>query len=98
MILDNLALGGAKARSDFPALDRGVHGRRLAYLDNAATTQMPNAVIDAVARFCRSGRGNVHRSVHSLGARATAAYEGARSTAQRFLNAREAREIVFVRG
>jgi cysteine desulfurase/selenocysteine lyase len=98
MILDNLALGDAKARSDFPALDRGVHGRRLAYLDNAATTQMPNAVIDAVARFGRSGRGNVHRSVHSLGARATAAYEGARSTAQRFLNAREAREIVFVRG
>jgi len=98
MISDNPALGRAPTRADFPAFDHGVRGKKLVYLDNAATTQMPTDVIDAVARFCRNGRANVHRGVHTLSARATAAYEGARSTAQRFLNAREAREIVFVRG
>jgi cysteine desulfurase / selenocysteine lyase len=86
------------ARADFPALAQSVNGRRLAYLDNAATTQAPNAVIDAVSRFTRSDRANVHRGVHTLSERATAAYEGARVGVQRFLNAREAREIIFVRG
>jgi cysteine desulfurase / selenocysteine lyase len=86
------------ARADFPALAQSVHGRPLAYLDNAATTQMPSVVIDAVAAFDRSDRANVHRGVHTLSERATAAYEGARATVQRFLNAREAREIIFVRG
>jgi cysteine desulfurase / selenocysteine lyase len=87
-----------RARADFPALAQLVHGRRLAYLDNAATTQMPAAAIEAVARFSRADRANVHRGVHTLSERATAAYEGARVTVQRFVNAREAREIVFVRG
>jgi len=86
------------ARADFPALAQLIHGHPLAYLDNAATTQMPNAVIDAVAGFGRAHRANVHRGVHVLSERATAAYEGARAGVRRFLNAREAREIVFVRG
>ncbi len=87
-----------RARADFPALDQRVHGRPLAYLDNAATTQMPAAVIDAVAAFGRANRANVHRGVHTLSERATAGYEEARAAVQRFINARAAREIVFVRG
>ncbi len=87
-----------RARADFPALAQSVHGRPLAYLDSAATTQAPGAVIDAVAAFSRADRANVHRGVHTLSERATAAYEGARARVQRFLNAREAREIIFVRG
>ena len=89
---------GAAARADFPALGQRIHDRPLAYLDNAATTQMPRVVIDAVAAFSRSGRGNVHRGVHALAERATLAYEGARATARSFMNARHAGEVVFVRG
>jgi cysteine desulfurase/selenocysteine lyase len=87
-----------RARADFPALAQLVQGRPLAYLDNAATTQMPEAVIAAVAGFGRADRANVHRGVHTLSQRATVAYEAARTGVQRFLNARDAREIVFVRG
>ena len=87
-----------RARADFPALAQQVHGHPLAYLDNAATTQMPAVAIEAAARFSRTDRANVHRGVHTLSERATAAYEAARATLQRFVNAREAREIVFVRG
>jgi len=88
-----------RARAEFPALGQTARGGRpLVYLDSAATTQMPAAVIDAVARFSRVDRANVHRGVHTLSQRATAAYEGARGAVQRFLNAREAREIIFVRG
>jgi cysteine desulfurase/selenocysteine lyase len=87
-----------RVRADFPALAQWINGRPLAYLDNAATTQMPEAVIDAVARLGRQGRGNVHRGVHALSARSTVAYEGARATVQRFVNAAEAREVIFVRG
>jgi cysteine desulfurase / selenocysteine lyase len=87
-----------RARGDFPALSARVHGHPLAYLDNAATTQMPRAVIEAMSDFAGRGRGSVHRGVHALSAQATAAYEGARATAQRFLRARHAEEIVFVRG
>jgi cysteine desulfurase/selenocysteine lyase len=86
------------ARADFPALSARVHGRPLAYLDNAATTQMPEVVIEAMANLARKGRGNVHRGVHALADQASAAYEGARVTAQRFLGARHAHEVVFVRG
>jgi cysteine desulfurase/selenocysteine lyase len=88
----------ARVRADFPALGQRIQGRPLAYLDSAATTQVPEAVIQAVARFAREGRANVHRGAHELGARATAAYEGARAAVQGFLNARSAGEIVFVRG
>jgi cysteine desulfurase/selenocysteine lyase len=98
MARDEASRVGAAARGEFPALDQRVHGHPLAYLDNAATTQMPAAVIDAVAAFSRGGRGNVHRGVHTLAERATRAYEGARVTARAFINARDAREVVFVRG
>ncbi len=87
-----------RIRRDFPLLAEQVHGRNLVYLDNAATTQKPLRVIDAMVRFYTSGCSNVHRGVHLLSERATAAYESARSRLRRFINARDAREIVFVRG
>jgi cysteine desulfurase/selenocysteine lyase len=92
------AFDPARVRADFPALAQRIRGQPLAYLDSAATTQAPEAVIQAVATFAREGRANVHRGAHELGARATAAYEGARAAVQRLLNARAADEIVFVRG
>ena len=92
------AFDAAAARADFPALAQEVHGRPLAYLDNAATTQMPEPVLEAVARFGRRDRANVHRGVHALSERAPAASAAARAAAQRFVNAREPHEIVFVRG
>jgi len=85
-------------RRDFPILQQRVHGHPLAYLDNAATTQKPRAVLDALTGYYLNDNANIHRGVHLLSERATAAYEAARQTVQRFLNAREAREIVFVRG
>jgi cysteine desulfurase/selenocysteine lyase len=88
----------AAVRRDFPILQQRVYGKPLVYLDNAATSQKPRAVIDAVSNFYRTDNANIHRGVHSLSERATAAYEAARVTVQQFLNAREAREIVFVRG
>ena len=87
-----------RARADFPILATRVHGRPLAYLDNAATTQKPRAVIEAIARFYETANANVHRGVHALSEEATRQFEGARRTVQRFVNARDAREIVFVRG
>jgi cysteine desulfurase / selenocysteine lyase len=85
-------------RRDFPALHQKVHGKPLVYLDNAATTQKPNAVIEAVDRFYRFDCSNVHRAVHALSDRATKAYEGARTTVKQVINARSEREIIFVRG
>jgi cysteine desulfurase/selenocysteine lyase len=85
-------------RTDFPALGQNVHGKPLVYLDNAATTQKPNAVIDAVDGFYRLDCSNVHRGVHELSLRATKAYEDARLAVKRFINAKTEREIVFVRG
>jgi cysteine desulfurase/selenocysteine lyase len=85
-------------RRDFPALHQEVHGRPLVYLDNAATTQKPRAMIEAIARFYAEYNSNVHRGVHYLSVRATDAYEGARETVRRFVNAESEREIVFVRG
>ena len=90
--------GFAGVRARFPILDQEVRGKPLVYLDNAASTQKPREVIDAVARYYERDNANVHRGVHALSDRATAAYEGARETVRRFLNAREAGEIVFVRG
>ncbi len=88
----------AAIRRDFPVLQQQVHGKPLAYLDNAATTQKPEAVIEAIAGFYRHDNANVHRGVHLLSERATSAYEAARETVRAFLNAAQAREIVFVRG
>ncbi|HEY3383673.1 MAG TPA: cysteine desulfurase [Vicinamibacterales bacterium] len=85
-------------RRDFPILRQEVHGRPLAYLDNAATTQKPTSVVEALTHYYLHDNANIHRGVHLLSERATAAYEAARQVVQRFLNAREAREIVFVRG
>ncbi len=85
-------------RRDFPILQEQVHGRPLVWLDNAATTQKPNAVIDRLAYFYRHENSNVHRAAHTLAARSTDAYEGAREKVRRFLNASSPREIVFVRG
>ncbi len=85
-------------RADFPILAEPVHGRPLVWLDNAATTQKPRAVIDRLVRFYTTENSNVHRGAHALAAKATDAYEGARETARRFLNARFASEIVFTRG
>jgi cysteine desulfurase/selenocysteine lyase len=87
-----------RAREDFPILRERVRGKPLAYLDNAASTQKPSVVIDAVGRFYRHDYANVHRGVHALSQRATDRYEAARETVRRFLNAASVREIVFVRG
>jgi cysteine desulfurase/selenocysteine lyase len=88
----------AALREDFPILRQRVHGRPLVYLDNAATTQKPRAVLDALQRYYAEENANVHRGVHSLSGRATDAYDAARETVRRFVNAADAREIVFVRG
>jgi cysteine desulfurase/selenocysteine lyase len=85
-------------RADFPILESEIHGKPLVYLDNAATTQKPQAVIDAEARYYSEDNANVHRGVHMLSQRATDAYEGARIKVQRFINAARPDEIVFVRG
>ena len=85
-------------RGDFPILQQEVNGRPLVYLDNAATTQKPRAVIEAVAKYYEESNANIHRGVHTLSIRATDAYEGARVTAQRFIRASRREEIVFVRG
>jgi cysteine desulfurase/selenocysteine lyase len=86
-------------RQDFPILRETVSGGRpLVWLDNAATTQKPQAVIDRLARFYAHENSNIHRAAHELAARATDAYEAAREIARRFLNARSANEIIFVRG
>ena len=85
-------------RRDFPILQEQVNGRPLVWLDNAATTQKPNAVIDRVSYFYRHENSNIHRAAHTLAARATDAYEGAREKVRRFLNASSTREILFVRG
>ncbi len=85
-------------RADFPALSQEVHGKPLVYLDNAATTQKPLAVIEALDHYYRFDNANVHRGVHALSERATAAYEGARDRITAFINAPSRRELVFVRG
>jgi len=87
-----------RLRADFPALAQDVRGRPLVYLDNAATTQKPASVIDAVANYYRHDNANVHRGVHTLSERATADYEAARSKVADFLGAAEPSEIVFLRG
>ena len=85
-------------KRDFPILEERVHGRRLVWLDNAATTQKPRAVIERLSYFYEHENSNVHRAAHELAARATDAYESARDKTARFLNAPSAKNIVFVRG
>jgi cysteine desulfurase/selenocysteine lyase len=85
-------------RSDFPALDQQVKGHPLIYFDNAATSQKPRAVLDALRQYYERDNSNVHRGIHELSNRATASFEGARARAARFLNAAHAEEIIFTRG
>lgn len=87
-----------RLRQDFPALHQEVHGKPLAYLDNAASAQTPVQVIDAICGFYEHDRANVHRGVHELSQRATQSYEQARVKVQRFLNAEAYEEIIYVRG
>jgi len=88
----------AALRADFPILNQKVHGQQLVYFDNAATSQKPRAVIDALRNYYERDNANVHRGIHELSNRATAAFEAARTRAAAFLNARSADEIVFTRG
>ncbi len=88
----------ATVRRDFPILNERVHGKELVWLDNAATTQKPQAVIDALSHFYAHDNSNIHRAAHALAARATEGYEGARKTVQEFLGATRVEEIIFVRG
>src|SRR5438093_1711823 len=85
-------------RADFPILDQKVHGHPLIYFDNAATSQKPLAVIDALRHYYERDNANVHRGIHELSNRATAAFEAARARGAKFINARSSDEIVFTRG
>src|SRR5262249_4550027 len=88
----------ARVRADFPILSQKVHGRPLVYLDNAATTQKPRSVIEAEKNLYERYYANIHRGVHWLSVESTEAYERAREKVRELLNARENREIVFLRG
>src|SRR5436309_2025806 len=87
-----------RVREDFPVLRQTVNGKPLVYLDNAASAQVPRIVIERGSKYLREEHSNIHRGVHYLSQRATSAYEGAREKVKRFINAREARECIFVRG
>ncbi|AJE50299.1 cysteine desulfurase [Paenibacillus jamilae] len=88
----------ALIREQFPILHQEINGHPLVYLDNAATSQKPLAVIEAIKHYYEFDNSNVHRGVHTLGSRATDAYEGAREKVARFLNAKRSQEIIFTRG
>ena len=88
----------ARIRADFPILQQKIHGKPLVYFDNGATSQKPQAVIDALARYYSAENSNIHRGVHSLSERATADYESARGKVRDFINAPSDKEIIFVRG
>ena len=92
------ALDVERIRADFPILKLKVNGKPLVYLDNAASSQMPQQVIDRLVRYQTAEHANIHRGVHYLSETATAAYEGARVKVQRFINAKEAREVIYTRG
>jgi cysteine desulfurase / selenocysteine lyase len=87
-----------RIRADFPVLHQTVNGKPLVYLDNAASSQVPQVVIDRGSVYLEQEHSNIHRGVHYLSQRATTAYEGAREKVKRFINARESRECIFVRG
>jgi cysteine desulfurase/selenocysteine lyase len=87
-----------RIRADFPVLHQTVNGKPLVYLDNAASSQVPQVVIDRGSVYLEQEHSNIHRGVHYLSQRATTAYEGARENVKRFINARESRECIFVRG
>src|ERR1700689_5098816 len=88
----------AALRKDFPILHQEVHGKPLVYFDNAATSQKPRAVIDALVHYYEYDNSNVHRGIHELSNRATAAFEAARVRAAKFINAQSSDEIIYTRG
>ena len=92
------ALDVERIRADFPILKETVHGKPLVYFDNGATTQKPQAVLDALTYYYETQNANVHRGAHRLSELATEAYEAGRVTAQKFLGAHCLREIIFTRG
>ncbi|HEY1679958.1 MAG TPA: cysteine desulfurase [Candidatus Sulfotelmatobacter sp.] len=94
----NLALDVAKIRADFPILAEQINGKPLVYLDNAATSQKPRAVLDAIVNYYSHMNANIHRGVHTLSVRATEAHDAARLTVKQFINAADTREIILVRG
>jgi cysteine desulfurase/selenocysteine lyase len=94
----NKTIDWAALRKDFPILDQKVHGKPLVYFDNAATSQKPRAVIDALVHYYEHDNANVHRGIHELSNRATNAFEAARTRTAKFINAKSADEIIFVRG
>ena len=98
MAIATMPLDVARIREDFPILGRTVHGKPLIYLDNAASSQMPSAVIERMARYQRHEHANVHRGVHTLSHEATTAYEDARETVRAFIHAPSTRETIFTRG
>jgi cysteine desulfurase / selenocysteine lyase len=85
-------------RADFPILHQDIHGKPLVYLDNAASSQHPQVVIDSMSRYYERDHANVHRGVHTLSQRATDAFEAARENVRRFINAKSSKEVIFVRG
>ena len=87
-----------QTRGDFPILSRTVNGHRLVYLDSAASSQKPRAVLEAMAQYYTMSHANVHRSIHTLGEEATELYEAARDRVQRFIGAASREEVVFTRG
>jgi len=95
---DGMTVDVERVRADFPILAQRINGYPLAYLDNGASAQRPLAVIDAERRYAEECHANIHRGVHTLSQRATAAFEGARERVRGFLNARSTREIIFLRG
>lgn len=97
-ILQKMNWDVEKIRQDFPVLSQTVNGKPLVYLDNAASSQVPQVVIDRGAKYLREEHSNIHRGVHYLSQRATSAYEAAREKVRKFINAREAKECIFVRG
>src|SRR6266511_6085603 len=92
------AMNCESLRADFPILHQKVHGHPLIYFDNAATSQKPRAVMDALRKYYERDNANVHRGIHELSNRATAAFEAARARAAAYISARSAEEIVFTRG
>ena len=97
-VADDRRFNLARVREDFPILTQKINGKLLVYADNAATTQKPSVVIERLRHYYEHENANIHRGVHTLSEEATEAYEAARSTVKRFLNAKEDREIVFTRG
>jgi cysteine desulfurase/selenocysteine lyase len=101
-IIEESTLSGSwdveRIRADFPVLRQTVNGKPLVYLDNGASSQVPQVVIDRGSLYLEQEHSNIHRGVHYLSQKATTAYEGAREKVKRFINAREAKECIFVRG